>query len=125
MQVKGIRIKGLANSDPHIGPAIAYTTRTENRDDDCYNEDISNDKRNDTFFGKEDNAYKAIRFNKERYNGFYPDKEYFRDKSIILRKKSLYYVYYLLKQPNEALADAVANTGDDDEEPELSFNLFD
>ncbi|KAK3348031.1 hypothetical protein B0H65DRAFT_422330, partial [Neurospora tetraspora] len=41
-----------------------------------------------------DNVYKAVRFNKERYNNCYLNKERSYGKFIILRKKSLYYIYY-------------------------------
>ncbi|KAK3351187.1 hypothetical protein B0H65DRAFT_506633 [Neurospora tetraspora] len=71
-----------------------------------------------------ENARAAVHFNEERFNGICPDEERFQGRSTILRKKSRYHIHNLLKSLDEALADAMAkNTGDED--PELSFNLFD
>ncbi|KAJ4392829.1 hypothetical protein N0V85_006808, partial [Neurospora sp. IMI 360204] len=68
-----------------------------------------------------DNAQKAVRFNEEHYNGFCPDEECSRGKSTVLRRKSLYHMHHQLKSPDEVLAEAVA---DADDEPKLTFDLF-
>ncbi|CCC11947.1 hypothetical protein SMACR_05161 [Sordaria macrospora] len=70
-----------------------------------------------------ENARAAVRFNEDRYNALCPDEERSRGKSTLLRKKSLYHMHHQLKSPKEALADAIAKNTDD-EDPELSFELF-